>query len=338
MHYTWTQAEFFQNVKQRLPQHLSLAEWLCEVLHVSEDSAYRRIRGDKQITLDELQEICLQLRMSADQALGLSSNHILFSGQYIRPEQFDFAAYLKAQKAELSFIASQQQKEIIFLCKDIPVYHYFLFPEIASFKYFSWMRTLLNFPELRQQKFSLSFMKEQIVQEGTKLAELYYQIPGVEILNSDNILTTLRQIEYFKDARLFETEGDLDRIYESLDKMVDHLQHMASEGLKFLPGKEPGFSPGTYRLYTNEFYVGDNTLLVTTGSQKLCFIVHSGTNFVRTADAAFCSYHDQFIKDLIKRSTLISEVGERERNAFFTMIKNRIQAYRENSVPTLGNI
>jgi hypothetical protein len=332
------QVAFLQKLRAQLNAQQSLPDELCRILHISEDSAYRRIRGEKQLSIDELAIICRHYKVSADDPIKGAEHHVLFDGQYILPEQFNFSDYLNAQEKELTFISNHKPHYIRFLCKDIPVYHYFHFPEIASFKYFSWMRTLLNFPSLQQQKFSLLFLKEEIVRQGKRLAELYYQIPGTEILNADNILTTLRQIEYFKDAGLFETPDDLAQVYQSLDAMVDHIRHMASEGRKFLPGKDPSLSGGNYDLYINSFYVGDNTLTVTAGDRSFCFIVHSGINFVRTPDASFCNYQQKFIDQLIRRSTLISTVAEREREQFFISIKNRIRAYRDSNVQTLGKI
>lgn len=331
------QVDFFQLLKQKIPEHLSLADELAGILNISEDSAYRRIRGDKQIGFDELQVLCQHFEISLDQMAGLQSHNVIFSGRYIKPEGFDFGQYFQAMLEELRQIRKARNSEVCFLCKDFPIYHYFIFPEIAAFKYFSWMKTLLNFPDLKTVKFSLAFIKEEFVQMGKKLAEAYYQIPGSEILNPDTILTTLRQIEYYKDAKLFDSQDDLHQVYEGLIKMVDHVQQMASEGKKFIPGKDPSLSPGEYKLYVNDFYVGDNTLLVRKDDRIACYIVHSGTNYIKTEDPGMCDYHSRFINNIIRRSSYISIVGEKERSLFFQQIRERINMYRDSKVQTLGN-
>jgi hypothetical protein len=186
-------------------------------------------------------------------------------------------------------------------------------------------------------KFSLEHNQDELVQTGQKIAELYYKIPGVEVLNADNILTTLGQIEYYKDARLFASEDDLNRVYDSLERMVDHIRHMATEGNKFLPGKDPSFSTGEYKLYVNDFYVGDNTLLLKTDRELVCFLILCGTNVYKTNDRGFNEYQEKFIRNIISKSSLISVVNEKERSIFFQGIHERIRAYRENKVQTLGN-
>jgi hypothetical protein len=333
---TGSQLLFFQNLKALIPEHISLVDQVSEILHISEDSAYRRIRGDKQLALEEVYTLCRHYRISLDKLLGRPSQNIIFSGKYIRPETFNFTSFLQDILNLLKGIHQMKEKEMIFFSKDIPPYHYFLFPEIVAFKYFSWMRTLLNFPELRSMKFSLDYKMDELVLMGQKIAETYYKIPGSEVINADNILTTLRQIEYYKDAKLFASEEDLDRVYNSLENMVDHIRQMAIEGKKFLPGKDPSFSTGEYKLYVNDFYVGDNTFLLRTEKDVMCFMILCGTNVFRTTDEVFSEYQEKFIRNIISKSSMISIVNEKERNSFFQEVKDRITTYRENRVQTLG--
>ncbi len=332
------QVLFFQYLKNRNPQHLSFVDEISQILHISEDSAYRRIRGDKLLAFEEIRSLCIHYKVSLDQLLNLPTHNVLFSGRFIKPGEFNFKSYLESMLLQFKAILPYPDKELIYLCKDIPVYHYYLFPEIVSFKYFSWMKTLLNFPDLKDAKFSIGFMPEDLLLTGRKIAEAYYQVPSLEILNPDNILTTLRQIEFYKDSGLFASAGDINKVYDSLEAMVGHMKVMAAAGKKFLPGKDPSFSRGDYKLYVNDFYVGDNTNLLRMGENLTCFIVHSGTNFIQTTDRKFCDYSLKFIKNIISKSAYISEVAEKERNRFFELILNRIRIFRESRVNTMGKL
>ncbi|MCK4639369.1 MAG: hypothetical protein KAT33_08115, partial [Bacteroidales bacterium] len=53
-----TQEHLFQQIRESLPTHLSLVDEISELLRMSYDSAYRRIRGEKAITIDELHTLC----------------------------------------------------------------------------------------------------------------------------------------------------------------------------------------------------------------------------------------------------------------------------------------
>ncbi len=45
---------FFQHIKSNLAAHLSLVDEVAELLNISNDSAYRRIRGEKPLSFEEI--------------------------------------------------------------------------------------------------------------------------------------------------------------------------------------------------------------------------------------------------------------------------------------------
>ena len=51
----------FQQVKEKLPKNVQLVDAVADLLHLSNDSAYRRIRGETPLVLDELQLILQHL-------------------------------------------------------------------------------------------------------------------------------------------------------------------------------------------------------------------------------------------------------------------------------------
>jgi RNA recognition motif-containing protein len=172
---------------------------------------------------------------------------------------------------------------------------------------------------------------------GMEIAKLYTEIPSVEIHNPDNILTTLRQIEYYKDSNFFETKEDIDKVYESLNLMIDHMEEQATLGKKFFKHTKPNSSAVPNEVYVTDFYIGDNTQLVTLDGHSRCYKVHNGINYLTTTDQTYCNYTRQFMDTVMSKSAYISFVGEKERTRFFNMIRDRIQAYQENRVHTLAN-
>ena len=55
---------------------------------------------------------------------------------------------------------------------------------------------------------------------------------------------------------------------------------------------------------------------------------HSAINYISTASREFAAYNFEFIQNIIRKSSLISEVGERTRNRFFNLIHERIDHSR----------
>ena len=72
------QQQLFSFLKDSIPPHLSLVDELCDLLNLSHDSVYRRIRGEKPISLAELKIICEKYHISLDQLLQLENESVLF--------------------------------------------------------------------------------------------------------------------------------------------------------------------------------------------------------------------------------------------------------------------
>ena len=85
---------FFKHIKSLLPPHLSLVDTVAEVLAVSNDSAYRRIRGETQISFEEIKKLCEKFKISLDQLLQLNSNSYLFTGTLTNSTDFNYDQWL----------------------------------------------------------------------------------------------------------------------------------------------------------------------------------------------------------------------------------------------------
>ncbi|MBA2329659.1 MAG: hypothetical protein H0V91_08575, partial [Flavisolibacter sp.] len=58
------QDTLFQRIKEKLSPNQSLADVISEILFVSNDSAYRRIRGETPLVLEEAQLLCQHFDIS----------------------------------------------------------------------------------------------------------------------------------------------------------------------------------------------------------------------------------------------------------------------------------
>lgn len=323
---TGAQQVFFNHIKGMLPPHISFVDEIAEVLSVSNDSAYRRIRGEKPIALEEIKKLCVKYKISLDQLLHLNSESVIFSGKRADPLNFNFELYLQDFLWQHEMINSFEQKELLILPKDVPVYHYYNFPELAAFKYFFWMKTILNYPDYNKTIFNPSLMAENLMKTGEKILATYNKIPSTEIWNVENINTTLRQIEYYKETNVFASEDDVQKIYDCLERSIDFVELQAEAGHKInQPGK--GQRQGApFNIYINDFILGDNTYMPILNGKKIVFLTHSHLNYMNTKNEAFAEYTYNHFQNILHKSTLISVVGEKDRRRFFNRIRLNIDA------------
>jgi transcriptional regulator with XRE-family HTH domain len=320
-----TQEQLFQHIKSVLPSNLSFVDEIAAVLDISTDSAYRRIRNEKPITLEELQKLAEHFNISIDRFLHIKSDSFVFSGELASSGEKVLENWMEKILSHLTFINSFKHKHIYYLAKDLPVMSQFFAPELLAFKSFYWRRSILHYEKMRGQKFSLKHVNPRHLELGKKIEEVYTQIPTTEIWNLENINSTIRQIEFYRDANIFESEEDVKRIYLAVIRIIKHLESQAECGTKYLMGSNPGLSGAAYNFFWNELVLGDNTLLFEFDDHRMTFLNHSVINFIHTTDEKFNSHIHDVMQTLIQRSMQLSKVGERERTRFFNRILDKVK-------------
>ncbi len=321
------QKDLFNHIKTALPSHVSMVDTLADLLGISYDSVYRRIRGEKPITLDELKLICEHFQLSLDQVLQLHSNKVLFTDSEANETVSSFIQYEKGLIQQLQYFNQFEKKDLRYLCKDIPVFHFSYFKELAAFKAFFWAKSILNEPEFENRNFSLDdFDAAEYFELGKQILDAYNEIPSTELWNYESISSTILQIEYYRDAGIFETTRDMNLVVDAFDDTLEHLQKQVEKGRKFMPGMSEAGYKAPLTFYINEIILGNNSILVSLDDSQTVFINHIVLKYISTTDKKFTAKAFQNFKNLVSRSVLISETGEKERNKFFKSLREKVQA------------
>lgn len=323
------QQQLFLAIKTRLMTDSSIAEEVAALLGISTDSTYRRLRGEKGLTFDELYKIAKHYRISIDQLMNLDNGAFMFQGQFLDKKTFRFEEYMTSLLQNLAYMNSFKQKEFYYSCKDLPVFYHYVFRELAAFKCFFWLKTYFNFPEFEKKKFRFSDYPDELFSIDQKVLSQYNRIPSIEIWNIESMSILFRQIEFYRDCQVFESDKDAYILYDAVEKLWNHLEKQASLGFKFTYGDPEEKPEGKFRMYLNEVQLGDNNMLAILDGVKLTYISHTTINFMLTRDMAFNENMYNHLQNLIKRSTLISAVSEKERAKFFRIIRERIARRKE---------
>ena len=201
-----------------------MVDELSQILNLSADSVYRRIRGEKPVTLMELKILCEHFHISLDHVMALKNDSVVFRAPDINDVGIDLVEYLKGMLSQIKYFNSFTNRRLLYLCKDLPIFHFYLFPEIAAFKSFFWVKTVLNQNEFGKKSFSVrDHGFDECFQLGQEILKEYNLIPSTELWNLESINSTISQIEYYQDAGIFSSREDFIAVLESLGKMIWHL-------------------------------------------------------------------------------------------------------------------
>ncbi|MDP2042983.1 MAG: hypothetical protein Q8S14_16855 [Algoriphagus sp.] len=321
------QAQFFQSLKSAIPSYASLVDEVAETLDVSMDSAYRRIRGEKLLDFEELRILCQRFNISLDKFFSLNSDSIMFQGKTNSYKEDSFMEWMEDVLAQLNLVNSFSHKHVYFLVKDMPPFHHYYHPALAGFKFFFWMKSILLFENLKSVKFSIEDNHFEKYREITqKTIKIYNRVPTSEIWNEEGLNTTLRQIEVYHEMGLIKHTEDTIFLYNCVLEVIDHLEKMAETGKKSILGQPPTVDSAEYKMYLNEIVLGDNTFMAELGDTKITYLNHSVMYFIGSMDPKFNDSMFRNLENLMKRSTLISGTGEKERKQFFNKLRKKVES------------
>jgi hypothetical protein len=309
---------------------------LAELLNLSQDSIYRRVRGETLLNIYELQQILLHFDLSLDDYLDASARRVSFSFQAINEQAFNFKDYLAYVERMMRRVAQSQNAHMMYFAKDIPIFHLFNAPKLAAFKLFYWRKTVLDFSAYRNKKFSFDQRDEEVNDISRRIRAHYYKVPATEVYSPETIDATLNEVMFYFTSGFFQDPHDALLVLDSLEELLAHLALQCEKELRFKPAKERGpdtqpvvYPDVTYTVIFNEILFTDATVLVRLDEEKWSYLSNNGLHVLGTRDV---NYYDQChaaYELIARRATRISGTSEKERNAVFNRYHTRIQLLRK---------
>jgi hypothetical protein len=316
-------------IKSTLPENISLADELADILQISSDSSYRRIRGETALTIDEITHICSHFKISFDALVAAQAGFVSFNYRCVNSSA-DFIRYLADIKDELVRISRAAEKQIIYAAVDIPLFHYFTFPEFLYFKMFYWLRSVSADPELSSMKYRTSDLKEEVSSLCREMADLYASIPSIEIWSDSVLNSIIKQITYYWLSGVFLNQEEALKLISTVRKSLERVQHESETNMKLMSNGLTHNFEKNFQLYHSDIEIGNNFILVNVGKSKLQFNSFHTFNKMFTTNPEFCSLTEKWMTNLIKQSNLISGVGEKYRFQYFQKMYSQLESLAES--------
>ena len=318
------QKEFLNNIKKRLPYHVSFVDELAELFNVSNDSAYRRLRGETSMTFEELAILSQKYNVSIDSMLGKDrSNRVSFKYNPIEDKVFTFDEYFESLQAMLGDFASIENTQMIYAANEAK-FGLLHVPEVAAFKLFFWKKTSYGLEESQNKKFDFEDFNEKYGEVIKKVVKNYVQIPTIEIINEDYLNSTFNQIKFYYESGFFNSKGEALLICDKLKELVNHNKREAELGFKYIKGQPEVGKEGNLMLYHNEVINTDNVVAAKMDDDYYCYLIINTVNFMLTSNHKFSKSTYEYLINLRNKSTLISVSAERERNRFYNKMIEKI--------------
>lgn len=315
---------FVKRMKEALPKNISLVDELSALLDISNDSAYRRIRGETAFTLDEIYKICRTHNISMDDVFSSRADTVTFTYTKLTESADNFQSYFDRLLNHLNAINSAATRKISYVAGEMPLFYSFYSKRLAAFKLYYWQRSVLNVADFQTAPFHWEIVPENLINVAHNSFKQYMNIPSTEVWTTETVLTGLKQIKFYFESGILKKEDAL-VLLEDYRQMIVMVQQNAAIGMK--SSSDTG---QTFELYHSEVVLGTNCIYVEIGSNKYSYITFNTFNSLTTANPEFCEETEHWIKSLERKSVLISGAAEKLRNRFFAAMFKQIDAHLED--------
>lgn len=322
------QTSFVQIIKDTIPANIHLAEELSSALGISADSAYRRLRGETDFTLNETITLCKHFSIPLEALNTEMEDVVSFRINNILGNENSFYTYLSSLDRDLTWLNRFNDSMLYYAAEDLPVFYHFFFPRLARFKTIYWTKSILNVPAFQGLKAEEVILPDDWSERLVEIARKYQNIATTEIWNEDTIKSTLQQIRFYWEAGFFRDYETLVGILEDMQGVIEMASRQAEIGKKYNPVKGT-FTDTSFSLYISDLMIGNNHVFMSSGERNSSYIGYGSFNYMRTTNAVFNRQIGGWLENLIAKSTLVSRVAEKQRNQFFKQALKRIVQLRD---------
>ncbi|RHR80951.1 hypothetical protein DWW52_04880 [Odoribacter sp. AF15-53] len=297
-------------MREITPKEGNLANILMDILCMSKEAIYRRLRGEVAFTFSEVAIIASQLGISLDKIIGNSmSSGAMFDLNVLHSlEPVDNYSEILARYQKLfRYVKADSTSEVITASNTLPYTFYAPYEHLSKFRICRW---LYQNERLRTPT-SLSgiVLSEKLMKIQKELIEDLRTVKRTCFILDENVFGSfVKEIKYFAELGLVST-SDVANMKKELLQLLHELEVLSEKG---------SFHNGNLlSIYlSNVNFEATYTYVEKVGFQ-ICFLRVYSINSMDSRDGKICNYQKKWIHSLKRHSTLISQSGEIQRMMFF---------------------
>lgn len=320
---------FIERLLEVLPPGQSLAPVLADALDISQDSAYRRINGKTNFSLEEALILAKAYNLSLDGLTDPTQQNAHFSFQDLEPSFDSFEEYLDLLLANLQRLEAAPNIKLYYSCLDIPIFFNLGNPQVSAFKMFYWMHSILEVEELQTKVYDPDLVPERFLAKGREIYDTYCRIPSIELWTTNTLDSTLRQIEFYNNAGHIRSREINEALFEDLRQMLERLNLMAERGTKVIDRVPTEKERNNYKLYESDIELTGNGALALLDNYKISFIGHLTFHTLISDHPGLNQKTQLWYERLVRKANLISTVSAKHRYQFIQTLEADLNQCRQ---------
>lgn len=328
----YTQA-LFEKIQNLIGKNVKLAKPIADLLSITENAAYRKIKGESSLTIEEYFLIANHYKIDIHNINNVEGE-FLFKGNLVYNDNKYVQNYFEDSKKLLEMITAQNGK-LHNLSKDIPLFYYFYYKELGWFKIYFMLKFILLDPAYQDKKFSLQNIDEKLIAIAKSYTEQYQEVNTCETWNLESVNTTLHQLEFACTNGILKEQTIISSIFSQLKKMIFVVEQQCKTGFKFDYAKQIHPKKSSFELYHNNLYLAHNSYYLETLNNNYAFVSFGVFNYIYTENQHFTNYTKNHFENIKHQSISLNE-NKKERDLFFEKLELKIDAIYSKCISSIA--
>jgi hypothetical protein len=297
-----------------IPMHRNAAQTVADVLDISLDAAYRRLRGQSPFTLQEGIQLAAEFGLSLDTLAAAGKGQIVFELEGAGENQDNRTSNLERLLKMGQLLADDPEARIVHTQEDIIPFRMYGYPHLRAFKHAHWER--LYEPDTGTM-FNPTADDTHRDETAAGMHRLYMRIPSLEVWSEYSLDSTLRQIRYDLETGHFADTADALAVTADLHLLLEDLQEQARLGRKH--------RENDFQLFWSEIAVFNGSLMVYAKGFQRVYAGHHTMHYLSTSNQEYCRQTAAWNDLLLRRSLNLTGYAEKLRYRFFRLLHQRVK-------------
>lgn len=296
-----------QEIKKRTAG--SVIDVLAEILPLSKEAIYRRLRGDVSFSYPEVVLISKKLQISLDE---INFNNIDYFTFNIA-NQIDISStdlYNKIYSYGINYLIDNINNDISHFCLTgtrIPISLIGNYEYLSKFRFLKWMYENRGL-QIYRSKLSEIIISEKSSSLLLEFTTMLRQIKSTFILNDMMFEHYMKDVKHFVSLGLID-KTDVDLIKQDLHKLTYEFETMVASG-KYKDGAQVS-------VYLTDINIDSTFGYVEKGKADFTYTKIFGMNYALSKSLHMLEMYKNAFEDLKDYATMISQSGSAKRTAFF---------------------
>lgn len=310
--------KLFNCIRKKIPKNVSFTDEIADVLDISYDAAYRRIKGKTSLTLKESLLLSKYFNLNLtnifnnkefdEERIIVEKTHPILSNNALK-------VFFEKGTLEAGKVLSSKNGQIINCAKDYPFYHSDS-GLLKSFRLYVFINTLSKDPEEKKIPFSKFKPSAIILEKYEAFLNQYKKVSLIEVWNDSTIDNVLNQIQFFYEVGL-TTKQETSLIADGFKESLRLIEEQSKN-------KKRQVNDNSFQLFHNNIISLLNTVLMKSDTEKKVFVPYTNLTYFKVIDKNTTNQIEEYVKKQIEFSNKLSGEASFQRTKFFNAMNQKI--------------